>query len=67
MAFTYMRSHYTPSMLGIGFYLNADFEQKIVPSLPISIGGPPVSGRLILAISLPPFQVALSSTWASVG
>jgi hypothetical protein len=40
--------------------------QKTVPSLSISIGGPPVSGRLILAISLPPFQVAPSSTWASV-
>ena len=36
--------------------------QKTVPSLSISIGGPPVFGRLILAISLPPFQVAPSST-----
>jgi len=40
-------------------------RQKIVPSLSISIGGPPVSGRLILAISRPPFQVAPSSTCAS--
>lgn len=48
-------------------YFNSNLElQKIVPSLSISIGGPPVSGRLILAISLPPFQVAPSSTWASV-
>ena len=42
---------------------NANLEiQKTVPSLSISIGGPPVSGRLVLAISLPPFQVAPSST-----
>ena len=30
------------------------------------MGGPPVSGRRSFAISRPPFQVALSSTWASV-
>ena len=38
------------------------FIQKIVPSLSISIGGPPVSGRLSFAISRPPFQVAPSNT-----
>ncbi|KAG2126871.1 major facilitator superfamily domain-containing protein [Suillus bovinus] len=36
--------------------------QKTVPSLSISMGGPPVKGRSRLAISLPPFHVALSST-----
>jgi hypothetical protein len=36
--------------------------QKTVPSLSMSIGGPPVSGRFCLAISRPPFQLALSRT-----
>lgn len=40
--------------------------QKTVPSLSISIGGPPVSGRFCFAISRPPFQVALSRIWAKV-
>lgn len=38
--------------------------QNTVPSLSISIGGPLVSDRLILAISRPPFHVAPSSTCA---
>ena len=40
--------------------------QNTVPSLSISIGGPPVAGRFCFAISRPPFHVALSRTWASV-
>jgi len=40
--------------------------QNTVPSLSISIGGPPVSGRFCLAISRPPFHVALSKIWARV-
>ena len=40
--------------------------QNTVPSLSISIGGPPVSGRFRLAISRPPFHVALSKIWARV-
>ena len=41
--------------------------QNTVPSLTISIGGPPPdSGLFSLAISLPPFHVALSSTCARV-
>ena len=35
-----------------------------MPSLTISKGGPPVSGRFSWAISRPPFHVALSRTWA---
>ena len=42
------------------------FHQNTVPSLSISIGGPPVAGRFCFAITRPPFQVALSSTCASV-
>ncbi len=40
--------------------------QNRVPSLTISIGGPPDSGRFSFAISRPPFHVALSSTCARV-
>jgi hypothetical protein len=40
--------------------------QNTVPSLTMSIGGPPDSGRFSFAISRPPFQVALSSTCARV-
>jgi hypothetical protein len=40
--------------------------QNTVPSLSISIGGPPVSGRNFFAISRPPFHVALSKIWAKV-
>ena len=40
--------------------------QNTVPSLSISIGGPPVSGRFCFAISRPPFHVALSRIWVKV-
>ena len=45
---------------------SAASAQNTVPSLSISIGGPPVSGRFCLAISRPPFHVALSKIWARV-
>ena len=42
--------------------LSPSSAQKTVPSLSISIGGPPEAGRFCFAISRPPFQVALSRT-----
>ena len=63
-------SHVARSRSGTGFpvqWHTPHPTQNTVPSLTISIGGPPPDSRLFsLAISRPPFHVALSSTCARV-
>ena len=57
-------SHCTTATRPCTSHAPAIDTQNTVPSLTISIGGPPDSGLFSFAISRPPFHVALSSTCA---